>query len=123
MKRSRGIGSIFKRGSTYWIQFYVNGQRVRMSAETTEEAEAKRLLRDKVARVTLGEPLVVRAAKVSYDELRADLVAHYTATGERDLEEAGYRLAHFYRAFRGVRAAAISSTSCGGKPRAPPTRP
>jgi integrase len=91
------------------MQFYVNGQRVRMSTETTDPDRAKRLLKDKLARVTLGEPLVVRAARVTYDELRTDLLAHYTATRARDLREAGWRLAHLDAAFRGVRAAAITA--------------
>ena len=107
-KARRGDGMIFKRGSRFWIQFYVNGQRVRLSSESPSEDVAKRMLKDKLARVTLNEPLVVRSARVTYDELRRDLVEHYQATGERDLEEAGWRLQHLDRAFRGVRAGHIT---------------
>jgi integrase len=107
MARERGQGMLWRRGQTWWIQFYVNGQRVRLSAETTDESAAKQLLRDKLARVTIGEPLVVRSARVTYDDLRKDLVAHYEATGSRDLEEAGWRLKHL-DAFRGCRASGIT---------------
>ena len=46
---------------------------------------------------------------MTYDELRTDLVEHYQATGGRDLEEAGWRLKHLDRAFRGARANLISA--------------
>jgi len=37
------------------------------------------------------------------------MVAHYTATGARDLEEAGWRITHLDRAFRGYRAGQLTS--------------
>ena len=52
-----------------WIQFYQDGQRVRMTSESTDKAVAKRLLKEHEARVTLKEPVVVRSARVTYDEL------------------------------------------------------
>jgi integrase len=103
----RGHGMLYQRGRIWWIQFYLNGQRVRLSSESQEESEALALLKEKVARVTLGEPMVVRSARVTYDDLRTDLVTHYEATGSRDLEEAGWRLKHLDRAFSGVRASQI----------------
>lgn len=118
------------RGTIWWVQFYVNGQRVRLSSESTEESDARTLLKDKLARVTLGEPLIVRSARITYEELRTDLFAHYEATGSRDLAAAGWRLKHLDRAFRGVRASsitgpAIARTSCSvsgwGRPTARPT--
>lgn len=107
--KTRGQGMVFKRGRIWWLQFYQDGLRVRMSANTTDEAVARRLLREHVARVTLKEPLVVRAARVTYDELRRDLVEHYQATASRDLAEAGRRLAHLDRALRGMRASQITA--------------
>ena len=105
------MGHLYQRGAVWWIQFYQDGQRVRMSAETTDEQAAKHLLKEKEARVTLKEPLVVRSARVTYDELEQDLLAHYQATGARDLTEAGKRLAHLRRAFRGVRAGQITAAA------------
>ena len=40
----------------------------------------------------------------------ADLLAHYEATGSRDLSETGYRLAHLDRTFRGRRIATLGPT-------------
>jgi integrase len=95
---------LYRRGRVWWVKFYQDGQSVRMSSGSDDEAVARRLLKEQTARVTLKEPLVVRSARVTYDELRDDLVAHYQATGERDLDEAGWRLRHLDRAFHGLRA-------------------
>lgn len=105
------MGHLYRRCSVWWIQFYQDGQRVRMTSESTDLDLAKRMLREHEARVTLKEPVVARAARVVYDELRTDLVEHYQATGNRDLEEAGWRLKHLDRAFRGARASAITAAA------------
>jgi integrase len=106
----RGNGMLYRRGRIWWIQFYEHGKRLRMSSESTDEAVARRLLRDKLARITLGEPLVIRSARVTYDELRDDLVEHYKTTGARDLVEAGTRLKHLNHTFRGIRAEQLTGT-------------
>jgi hypothetical protein len=105
------MGYLYHRGPVWWIQFYQDGQRVRMTSESTDKDVAKRLLKEHEARVTLKEPVVVRSARVTYDELRTDLVEHYQATGARDLEEAAERLKHLDRAFRGARASLITAAA------------
>ena len=57
------------------------------------------MLKEHEARATLKEPLVARSTRVTYDELRTDLVEHYQATGNHDLEEAGWLLKHLNGAF------------------------
>lgn len=51
---SWGEGSVFLRGSTYWIQYYRQGQRVRESSHSRNEQTARDLLaqRQKTQTVT-----------------------------------------------------------------------
>jgi hypothetical protein len=105
------MGYLFQRGKTWWFQFYQDGQRVRLSSESTDKRVAQRLLGEQEARVTLHEPLVVRSARVTYDELRTDLVQHYQSTGTRDLIEVNKRLKHLDRVFHGVRATRITGAA------------
>jgi integrase len=72
---------------------------------------ARKLLKEHEARVTLKEPVVAQAARVTYDNLRTDLVEHYQTTESRDLEEAGWRLKHLDRAFRSARASLITAAA------------
>jgi integrase len=105
------MGHLYQRGPVWWFQFYQDGQRQRMTSESTDQAVARRMLKEHEARVTLKEPVVAQAARVTYDGLRTDLVEHYQATESRDLEEAGWRLKHLDRAFRGARASLITAAA------------
>ena len=40
------MGSIYKRGKTYWIKYYRNGKPYRESTKSKKEADAKRLLKN-----------------------------------------------------------------------------
>lgn len=102
------MGHLYQRGPVWWIQFYQDGQRVRMTSESEDKDVARKMLKEHEARVTLKEPVVAQAARVTFDDLRTDLVAHYQATGSRDLKEAGWRLKHLDRVFRGARASQIT---------------
>jgi hypothetical protein len=56
--------------------------------------EAKRFLKKREGAVANGQPILPRADRVRYEESAADLRAHYTTTGSRDMDEAEKRLAH-----------------------------
>jgi len=101
------MGSLYKRGSTWWIKYYLNGRPVRESTGTTKEQEATRILKAREGRAAAGLPVIPRADRVRYDEAAQDLRDHYRATGSRDLDEAEGRLAHLDAAFRGRRLASL----------------
>jgi integrase len=58
LKRQRGEGSVYKRGSTWWIAFHVNGRLQRESAKTEDEQKAFKTLRARLkeAHVTELDP-------------------------------------------------------------------
>jgi hypothetical protein len=96
-----------KESPVWWCKYYVNGRPVRTSTGTEKRQEAENFLADRMGRVATGQPILPRADRVRYDELAADLRAHYQATGCRNLEEAGWRLTHLHAFFTGRRAADI----------------
>ena len=100
-----GCGARFS--SVWWVKYYVNGQAVRESTETEKETEARRFLRDRGGKTATGQPILPRVDRIRYETAAADLRQHYTVTGERDLEEAEYRLAHLDAFFTGYRLARI----------------
>lgn len=55
----------------------------------------------------MGQPILPRVHRISYDEAAQDLRQHYQATGSRNLKEAEFRLEHLAAFFRGRRTAAI----------------
>jgi integrase len=100
-----------ERSPIFWCKYYVNGRPVRESTGTDKEKEARDFLKRREGAAADGRPTPVRADRVRYDELAADLRAHYQATGQRNLNEARYRLAHLDHFFRGRRIVDLTKPS------------
>src|ERR1700722_9481384 len=47
-KRMRGDGSIYRRGATWWVCYYVDGKQQRESTKTSDEETARKYLRRKL---------------------------------------------------------------------------
>jgi hypothetical protein len=47
-KYRRGAGSVYKRGKTWWLKYYVDGKAVYESSGVTDRAEARRILQEKI---------------------------------------------------------------------------
>jgi integrase len=113
----RGGGTIYTRGrhGTLWIQYYKAGRPVRESVAQTlgrppadcTAKDAEKLLNQRLGQLATGQPLALRAERVTYDEARADLRAYYTSYKTRDLAEADGRLKHLDAFFSGRRLASI----------------
>jgi hypothetical protein len=102
------MGSLLRRGNIWWVKYYQNGRPIRESIATTKETEAKRFLKEREGRVTMGQLVLRRVDRISYEEVAKDLREHYQTTGSRNLEEAEYRLKHLDGFFAGQRIAAIN---------------
>jgi integrase len=53
--RARGEGSVYLRGKTDWISYYLRGEHFRESAETSDEQQARKILRNKLKEVHADE--------------------------------------------------------------------
>jgi hypothetical protein len=97
-----GLMGLYQRpdSDVYWISYNgSDGLRVRESTRTTDKEAAKRLLKDREGRAARGEVLLPRVDRITYDEAKADLIAYYKTSGNRDLSEAEARLKHLDRFF------------------------
>jgi len=119
-KRARyGSGSIYLRGKIFWLTWHeplIAGGSVKKYASTgSEEREvAERQLRAKLQAVGGRRPLLTDPSKVTYENMRSNLIAHYIAKGLRSLKrdsEGTVTLAVLPRldkAFNGYRAQDIT---------------
>jgi hypothetical protein len=101
------VGWLYLRGKTWWAQYSVNGRRVRESMHTTSQRAATAVLKQKEGRAALGQVIQPRVDRTRWAEAAADLLAHYTSTGSRDLAEYRRRVQHLDRMFKGRRIATI----------------
>jgi len=97
-----------KLGGPIWGQYSHEGRRIRVSLETGDWAEARRKGKILEGKAASGQPILVKAGKSTYDDLLADVLAHYTSTGARDVREVGWRTIHLTPFFKGLRASQIT---------------
>jgi integrase len=110
-RREWGTGRIFKRkGSKFlWLQYYVSGQQIRVSAKTDSEKKARALLRKKVGAVANG--IVQDSRSLKYEDLRTSYMDDYVTNKKKSLRhdrkgvaylESVRRLDSFFEKFRAV---------------------
>ncbi len=68
------MGSIYKRGRVYWIQYYRNGKPYRESIKSTKEVDAKRLLKKGEGEISEGKVPGIYFERVRFDKLAEDLL-------------------------------------------------
>ena len=93
------MGSIFKRGSVYWIKYYRNGKPYRESTKSAKEVDAKRLLKRREGEISLGKLPGVRFERVFFDDLSIDFVADYRINNKRTLGRAEGSVKHLTEFF------------------------
>jgi integrase len=83
MSRARGTGSLFRRaGCTTWtMQYYVDGRRIREKCETTDYNVAQRMLTRKLYQISQGELVGRERRPARVEELWLSMVNRYKADG------------------------------------------
>ena len=71
------MGSVYKRGQTYWVNYYRNGKAYRESAKSTKEGAAKRLLKKREGEVAEEKIPGIYFDRVRFEELAEDYLPDY----------------------------------------------
>jgi len=104
--RERGSGSLRLRGRIWWLRYFHQGKLVEESSKTSDEAEARKLLRQKLKKADTVLFVAPQAERVTFEDL-CDLIRRdYARKGNRSRIE--QRLAHPLRVFAGRRALSIT---------------
>src|SRR5260370_17174700 len=82
MPRKPQFGSISRRGITYWIKYYKNGEPVYESSESCKYGDAQRLLDQRRAEIYSGTHLDSRARRVTVGDLLDGLERDYKINGK-----------------------------------------
>jgi integrase len=110
MKNHRGFGIAFqpkyrdkktgemKQVATWYIKYSINGTAHTESTGSTNENDAKRLLKQRYADAQMGKPVGSQVERTTLNDLIAMVEADYTANGRRSLVRVKYAAAHL-RAF------------------------
>ena len=107
------MGSIYKRGNTYWIQYYRNGKPLRETTKSTKEADAKRLLKKREGEISEGKLPGIYFDRVKFDELAEDLIRDYRLNGKKSIDRIRQAIVHLKETFQDVRVTDITTPQIG----------
>lgn len=105
------MGSIYKRGDTYWIKFYRDGKPYRESTHSNKESKAKHLLRLREGQIEEGTFAGLTMEKTTFDELAQDYLTDYQINSRKSLFRAEICVDHLKEYFEGYRANKITTQS------------
>jgi integrase len=107
------MGSIYKRGGTFWIKYYRNGKPYRESTRSKKEADAKRLLKKREGEIAGGKLPGIYFDKVLFYELAENFLNDYRINAKKSLVRAERSLGHLKRTFEGYRVINITADRIG----------
>ena len=114
-KRERGSGSLRLRGATWWVRYHHGGKLVEESTHTTDEQQARRILRQKTKRADTPLFIDPAARKLTFAQLidlaRADAARRGNRTAGRlgTAAQPGRTVAHLAATFGDMLALHITA--------------
>jgi integrase len=98
------MGSIYKRGNVWWVQYYRNGKAYQETSRSIKKMVARKLLELREGEVAQGKLPGIHFDKVRFDELAGDLELDYQHKGQKRP-----RTSHLRNFFEDMRAIDITS--------------
>jgi integrase len=106
-----GLGSIYRRGERWAVEFWKGGLQHRESARTTSEQEAIAHLRRRVEESAQGKYVGARAERVTVADLLKLVTADYATAGNRSSRTLKYRVAALASELGHLRATKVSPSA------------
>jgi integrase len=104
------MGTIYKRGRLFWIQYYRQEKPYQESTKSAKGADAKRLLKKREGEIAEGKLPGIYFDKVLYVELARDLEIDYELNRRKSLDRIKISLRHLETEFKGFRVVNITTS-------------
>jgi hypothetical protein len=106
--RDRKTGKV-KTQSVWWIQYCRNGKVIRESSDSTKEANAWKLLKQRHGEMAAGKPVGRDVTRTTFEDLATMLTNDYKANGYSSINRAEDAVNHLREFFGESRAIEITS--------------
>jgi integrase len=93
------MGSIYKRGKTYWVQYYNNGKKYCESSKSQKKMVATQLLKKREGEISQGKLPGIHFDKVTFTELAGEFLDDYIINQKKSLIRAQRSINHLKRTF------------------------
>ena len=105
----RGLGTVYLRGKTWWIQYFQNGHPYRESSGSNKKMAARELLKKRLGEISQGKTPTTRLDKVLFKDLTEDFLNDYLIKERKSLSRAQRIVGRLLKAFGRYRANAITT--------------
>jgi integrase len=109
-REMHGHGTVYQRGSVWWIQYSQRGKVYRESTHSGNESKARKLLKNRIGEASTGKVIGPLAEKVTLTDMKEALLANYRLVGNRSVAMAE-RSADSLIAYFGESARALDITT------------
>jgi len=103
------MGSLYKRGNTWWLKYFRNGKPYRESSGTDKKMVAKKILERKEGDIAQGKVLGIQFDKISFDQLAEEFLTEYRINARKSLIRAERSVGHLKGHFAGYKVSCINS--------------
>ena len=108
-RHARGMGRVFLRGETWWINYWHRGREYRESSKSDSVGDANALLKKRLGEIGRGRLVGPTEEKITFEMLAADFETDRALSGKKSLRDAKERVAHLRRYFGLDRALDITT--------------
>jgi integrase len=103
------MGTIYKRGNIWWIQYYRNGKPYQESSRSKKKMVGRKLLELREGEIAQGKLPGIHFDRVTFDELAQDLLMDYELNERKSLQRAQISVDHLKKFFEGMRVIDITT--------------
>ena len=103
------MGTIYKRGKTYWVQYYNNGKKYNESSKSQKKMVATQLLKKREGEISQGKLPGIHFDKVTFTELADEFLDDYIINQKKSLARAQRSINHLKRTFEHFSIPAITT--------------
>lgn len=108
MNRAKGEGSLYRRGSIWWVKYSARGRSYRESAGSDSQRDAVKLLRKRLSELASGRH-APEADKVTFEDLATLVATDYVLNKRRSTVRMLRSFAHLRRTFADYLAVDITA--------------
>ena len=103
------MGTIYKRGKTYWIKYYKDGKPFFESSKSKTKMVARELLKQREGDISQGKIPGFYFERVTFEELAEDFLRDYEINKKKSISKAKRSINHLKKSFRDMKANRINT--------------
>src|SRR5262245_21319980 len=86
--KGRGLGRIYQRGRTWWVQYHFRGRLFRETTGSADQSAAVKLLKRRLGEMGRGVLVGPSVERTTFEDLAKLLISDYKVNGRKSLDRA-----------------------------------